>query len=105
MSLFETVVGSPLTLSGLALASLALVVTSFARGWIVSAFQVRQLLSVQNLRIEEAVKRGDDWQTAYKAEAEAHAVTRKQVDQLQVVATTVDRILNALPVPKRQGTP
>lgn len=95
-----TIVGSPLTPITLALASIALIITSFARGWIVSKFTVNTLLTVQNLRIQEAIKRGEDYKLAWELSEKRADVLQAVVDKLTGVGDTLNRVLDALPAPK-----
>lgn len=99
MDWIDAVMSSPLTPISLSLASISLIITSFARGWIVSRFTVETLLSVQNLRIAEAIKRGDDYKAAWELSEKRGEVLQTLVDTLSVVGTSVDKVLNALPTP------
>lgn len=99
MEIIDTIVGSPLTPISLSLAAISLIITSFARGWIVSRFTVEQLLGVQNLRIAEAIKRGDDYKAAWELSEKRGDILQSMVDQLAGVAVTVDKVLTALPAP------
>ena len=100
MEWIDTVMSSPLTPLSLCLASISLIITSFARGWIVSRFTVESLLGVQNLRIEEAIKRGDDYKAAWMLEQERGKVLQQMVDALTIVGVSVDKILTSLPTPR-----
>ena len=90
-----------LTPAALALSAVALIITSFARGWIVSRFTVETLLSVQNLRIAEAIKRGDDYKAAWELSEKRGDVLQALVDKLTVVGDSVDKILTNLPAPQK----
>ena len=100
MDVLSTIAGSPLTPLTLCLASVSLIITSFARGWIVSKFTVESLLSVQNLRIAEAIKRGDDYKAAWELSEQRADTLQSVVDKLTAVGESVDRILTAIPVPR-----
>jgi len=95
---------SPLTPITLSLASISLIITAFARGWIVSKFTVESLLAVQNLRIAEAIKRGDDYKTAWELSEQRADTLQALVDKLTAVGNSVDKILLALPVPPSGGS-
>lgn len=99
MTILETILGSQITPITLALLAIAAIIFIFAKGWVVSRFQVESLLAVQNLRIDEAVKRGNDWQAAYVAERDKNEVLIRQLDKLAVVGEAVDRLITALPHP------
>lgn len=100
MTWVDTVMSSQLTPITLCLSSIALIVTAFARGWVVSKFQVETLLSIQNLRIDEANKRADDYKTAWELSEKRAEVLQSLVDQLAVVGVSVNKILTALPAPR-----
>lgn len=100
MEIFETIAGSPLTPITLSLAAISLIITSFARGWIVSRFTVETLLAVQNLRIEEAIKRGDDYKIAWELSEKRGDVLQGMVDSLSGLTVTVNKVLDALPAPR-----
>lgn len=104
MDTVQAIVGSPLTIGGLLLGEIALIITAFVRGWIVSSAQVANILLVQNLRIAEAIQRGDDWHNAYLAEQAKNAVLAEQLNTLAVVGETVSKILSALPAPEAKST-
>lgn len=111
MDVFQAIGTSPLTPITLSLSCIALVITSFARGWIVSAFQVKQLLAVQNLRIEEAIariaeatKRGDEWMGIAQGKDKIIADQAKQIEILQLTAENTNRVLQALPQPRGVGS-
>lgn len=55
------------------------------RGWLVPARSVEKLLIVQNERLLQAEKRGDEWKAAYEASGERNAELMKQVAALQEV--------------------
>lgn len=95
-----TIATSPLTPITLALTSIALIITSFARGWIVSKFTVETLLAVQNLRIQEAIKRGEDYKLAWELSEKRADILQSVVDKLTGVGDTLNRVLDALPAPK-----
>lgn len=99
MDWIDTVMSSQLTPISLCLTAIALIITSFARGWIVSRFTVETLLGVQNLRIEEAIKRGDDYKLAWELAEKRADILQKLVVELKVVGESVDKLLNSLPVP------
>jgi hypothetical protein len=104
MNPLDVIAGSPLTPITLSLGAISLIITSFARGWIVSKFTVESLLSVQNLRIQEAIKRGDDYKTAWELSEQRADVLQAVVDKLTAVGDSVDRILSAIPVPHSEDT-
>lgn len=94
------VLGIPLSVatpSALSLMAIALIITSFARGWIVSKLTVETLLTVQNLRISEAIQRGDDYRTAWELSEKRADLLQDLVDNLSIVGVSVDKILKALP--------
>lgn len=96
----DTILASPLTPITLALTSVAVIIMAFARGWIVSAFQVRQLLNIQNLRIAEANKRADEWKSVSDKKDAVIAAQAQQIELLKSIADNTNRVLAALPAPK-----
>lgn len=100
MNPLDVIAGSPLTPITLSLGAISLIITAFARGWIVSKFTVESLLSVQNLRIQEAIKRGDDYKVAWELSEKRADILQELVDKLTVVGNSVDKILSAIPVPQ-----
>ena len=100
MEWIDAIAVSPLTPITLSLSAIAIIITSFARGWIVSRFTVETLLSVQNLRISEAIKRGDDYKAAWELEQKRAEVLQNLVENLASVGVTVDKILTNLPAPR-----
>ena len=100
MDIFSVIATSPLTPITLSLASIALIITSFARGWIVSSFTVGALLQVQNLRIKEAIKRGDDYRLSWELSEKRADILQTVVDKLTTVGDTMNKVLDALPAPK-----
>jgi hypothetical protein len=104
VNIFDTIMSSPLTPITLSLAAISLIITSFARGWIVSRFTVETLLSVQNLRIAEAIKRGDDYKLAWELSEKRADILQKLVDKTTAVGENVDKILSALPLPPNGGS-
>lgn len=75
-----------------------------AKGWLLTPFQVKNLLELQNMRIAEANKRGDEWRDAYNGRAASLDTALEQVDRLKSVGDTANRVLSSLPVPPNQGT-
>lgn len=104
MDVLDGILSSPLTPITLSLAAISLIITSFARGWIVSRFTVETLLAVQNLRIEEAIKRGDDYKTAWELSEKRGEILQELVAKLSVVGVSVDKLLTNLPTPPSGDT-
>lgn len=102
VTILETILSSQITPITLMLLAIVAIIFIFAKGWVVSRFQVETLLAVQNLRIDEAVKRGNDWQAAYVIERDKNEVLLRQLDKLAVVGEAVDRLITALPHPGGQ---
>jgi len=103
MDWIDSIAASPLTPITLSLSAIAVIITSFARGWIVSRFTVETLLGVQNLRIAEAIKRGDDYKAAWELSEKRGDILQALVDDLTVVGASVDKILSSLPTPQTGG--
>lgn len=81
---------SNLTPVALSLSAIALVITSFARGWIVSKFVVEMLVAAAN-------QRGEDYKALYETEKQRADVLQGIVEQLTELGTTSAKILEALP--------
>lgn len=61
---------------------------------------VKQITDLQNLRIEEAIKRGDDYKVAWELAEKRGDVLQGMVDSLSGLALTVNKVLDALPAPR-----
>lgn len=95
--------GQTIALVSLGITSIGLIITSFARGWIVSKLTVETLLTIQNLRIAEAIKRGDDYKTAWELEVARGETQQTMIDQLAIVAENQVKLLDSLPSPHSGG--
>jgi hypothetical protein len=91
-------------LGGSLIGVVILILTSFFRGWVVSARQVSEITKLQNLRLEESIARGNEYKEALLLSEKRGDVLQKLVDTTTTVGETVNRILNSLPDPHTGGT-
>ena len=87
------------TLSALALSAIALIITSFARGWVVAKFVVESIIKVYDLLVTASNKRADDYKEAWELSEAARKLDAAQLASLLVYAETADRILRTIPAP------
>ncbi len=80
------------TPTALSLGAIALIISAFARGWILSKFTVETLIQGYKDLVELHKLRADDFKALYETE-------RKRADVLGEVATLAATILERLPVP------
>lgn len=102
----DDVLGIPLnvlTPSALGLAAIAVILTSFARGWIVSRFTVETMLAGYKELAEQANKRAEDYKEIAERERARADVIEKIATDLTVVGETASRILGALPHNREGG--
>jgi hypothetical protein len=81
----------------LALGAVALILTSFARGWIVSKATVEIMIKGYEAVSEQSNKRANDFQEMYHTEKERGDILQGIVEKLTVIGETSARILDALP--------
>lgn len=93
----EAFVWETLTPSALLLGEIALLMTAFFRGWIVAKPTYTEITKLQNSRIEEAIKRGDDYKLAWELSEKRADVLQALVADTTSVGENVNKILNALP--------
>ena len=96
---FPDFVFGTLTPAALALSAVALIITSFARGWIVSKFTVETMLSGYRLVAEQANLRTTDYIVLWEVEKKRADKLEEIVDTLKIVGEQQLKILQALPVP------
>lgn len=87
------------TPAALGLGAIALIVTSFARGWIISRFTMETLLSGYKLLVEQANQRAEDWKSLYETEKIRADVLHDVAQKMTPLAETTAKILAALPTP------
>lgn len=86
------------TVDGLLLLIGGFLIFSFIKGWLLTPSQVRNLMEVQNLRLVESNKRGDDWKAAYDQQSTALNLALDQIEKLKVVGEATNKVLTSLPV-------
>jgi len=86
-----------LTVTGAVILVAGFSIFCFAKGWLLVPFQVKSLVETQNNRIDEANKRGDDWQAAYDKQTVALNLALGQLEKYQVVGETTNKLLASLP--------
>jgi hypothetical protein len=104
MDVVNAIVSSRATLDGLTLLACAFAIFAFAKGWLLTPFQIKDARDTQNARIAESNKRGDEWQTAYDKQTEALTLALTQLDKYKVVGETTNKLLESLPVPPIEVT-
>lgn len=100
----DVILGSTWTPVTLLLALICLIIVSLVRGWIQPRSTVEQILEVQNLRITEAIKRGDDYKAAWELSEKRGDILQDMVDQFAPVTATLDKVLSSLPAPRSGDT-
>jgi hypothetical protein len=103
MEILDAILSSQLTLAGIIMLMSIGAIFAFAKGWVYTSSQVDRHMSIQTERVSESINRGTDWQAAYYAERDKNTVLVKQLDQIAVVATVVNKILESLPEPHTRG--
>lgn len=96
MDIFTTIFSSPLTPVSLALATVALTVVSFIRGWILPKGTVMLLIAAERTRAE-------DFQAAWEAEKLRNDTLMEYLKKLMTFAEAADRVLKSLPVKDENG--
>lgn len=94
MDIFSTIFSSPLTPVTLALATVALTVVSFIRGWILPKGTVMLLIAAEHAR-------SVDFQAAWEAEKQRNDTLMEYLQKLLSFAEAADRVLKSLPANER----
>jgi len=79
------------------LSAIALIITSFARGWIVSRFTVETLIQGYKELIEQEKRRADDWKALYFDEKESRILLQQVGEKMTALGETSAKILAAIP--------
>lgn len=93
------------TPAAVALSAIALIITSFARGWIVSAFTVTTLLGVYKLLVDQANQRAEDYKEIADIERKRGDVVQEMNIKLTSLVETSAKILAEVSVPRPGTTP
>jgi len=82
---------SRITLISSALLFFGFMIFSFVKGWVLTLWQVKQLL-------EQSKERADEYKELWQEERDQKIALVKQLDQLSVVGETQLRILHAMEI-------
>jgi hypothetical protein len=97
-TIIAAIFANPLTLGALSLAAIALIITSFARGWIVSRYTVETMLGGYKGLVDQANIRAADYKEAWELSEAARKLDSEHQAKLLVYAEAADKVLQALPV-------
>ena len=100
MEWLDTILSSPYPAAVLIMIFAAGIIFMFSKGWVVTAPQIKLVTDLQNLRIVEAIKRGDDYKTAWELSEKRGDTLQALLDKTTIIGISVDKLLSNLPTPQ-----